>query len=80
MSICQIVNRYPILKIMQVSVFFLLFIDLILGITYIFLVPTIANNYLKNTLTYPTLYGMVLLLPLISLTITLISLAVSVFP
>lgn len=61
-------RKYPIVKIMQVSILLLLFIDLILGTIYIILVPSIANNYLKNSLTYPTLYGMVLLLPLISLT------------
>lgn len=61
-------KKYPIFKIMQVSIVLLLVIDLIVGISYIFLVPSIAENYLKNTLTYPTLYGMVLLLPLISLT------------
>ena len=61
-------RKYPIFKIMQVSVFLLLFIDLVFGILYIFCVPLIAEIYLKNTLTYPTLYGIVLLLPLISMT------------
>ena len=57
-----------IIKIMQVSIFLLLFIDLVFGIIYIYLVPSIATIYLKNSLTFPTLYGMVLLLPLISMT------------
>lgn len=61
-------KKYPIIKIMQVAIFILLTIDLIFGIVYIFAVPLIAEIYLKNTLTYPTLYGMVLLLPLISMT------------
>lgn len=61
-------RKYPIIKIMQVSIFLLLFIDLVFGIIYIYLVPSIATIYLKNSLTFPTLYGMVLLLPLISMT------------
>ena len=61
-------RKYPIFKIMQVSIFLLLAIDLIFGTLYIISVPVIAEVYLKNVLTYPTLYGMVLLLPLISLT------------
>ena len=61
-------RKYPIFKIMQVSSLILLLIDLIVGIVYIFLVPYIANNYLKNPLTSLTLYGMVLLIPLVSLT------------
>lgn len=61
-------KKYPTFKIMQVSLFVLLGIDLLIGIIYIFFVPTIANVYLKNESTLPTLYGMVLLLPLISLT------------
>ena len=61
-------RKYNTFKLMQVSLFILLLIDLLVGVIYIFLVPTIANNYLKNDLTKLTLYGMVLLLPLISLT------------
>lgn len=61
-------KKHSTFKLMQVSLIILLTIDLIVGIVYIFLVPTIANNYLKNDLTTLTLYGMVLLLPLISLT------------
>ena len=61
-------RKYPIFKIMQVSLFILLFIDLIIGTIYIFLVPYIANSYLQNSLTTLTLYGMVLLVPLVSLT------------
>lgn len=61
-------KKYPTLKIMQVSVILLLLIDLIVGAIYIFLVPTIASSYLKNELTTLTLYGIVLLLPLVSLT------------
>ena len=61
-------KTYPIFKIMQNGIFILLLIDLIFGVLYIFSVPYIANLYLKNPLTLPTLYGMVLLLPLISLT------------
>lgn len=61
-------RKYPIFKIMQVSILIILLIDLFFGTIYIFLVPLIANNYLKNSLTYPTLYGMVLLIPLVSLT------------
>lgn len=61
-------KKFSVFKIMQVSVILLLVLDLIVGVVYIFLVPTIAENYLKNPLTYPTLYGMVLLLPLISMT------------
>ncbi|MBQ4061112.1 MAG: oligosaccharide flippase family protein, partial [Bacilli bacterium] len=61
-------KKYPTLKIMQVSVILLMLIDLIVGVIYIFLVPTISSNYLKNDLTSLTLYGIVLLLPLVSLT------------
>ena len=61
-------KTYPIFKIMQNGIFILLLIDLLFGVLYIFSVPYIANLYLKNPLTLPTLYGMVLLLPLISLT------------
>ena len=61
-------RKYPIFKIMQVSSLILLLIDLIVGIVYILLVPYIANSYLKNPLTSLTLYGMVLLIPLVSLT------------
>lgn len=61
-------KKYPTFKIMQVSILILLLIDLIVGVIYILLVPTLANNYLKNPLTTLTLYGIVLLLPLISLT------------
>ncbi len=61
-------KRYPTFKIMQVSLLILFSIDLIIGAIYIFCVPSIANVYLKNNLTLPTLYGMVLLLPLVSLT------------
>ena len=60
-------KKYPTLKIMQVSVILLMLIDLIVGVIYIFLVPTISSNYLKNDLTTLTLYGIVLL-PLVSLT------------
>ena len=52
-------KKYPTLKTMQVSVILLLLIDLIVGAIYIFLVPTIASNYLKNELTTLTLYGIV---------------------
>ncbi|MBQ8206847.1 MAG: oligosaccharide flippase family protein [Bacilli bacterium] len=61
-------KKYSIFKIMQVSLLILLLIDTIVGGIYIAFVPTIANQYLKNELTTLTLYGMVLLLPLISLT------------
>lgn len=61
-------KKYSTFKIMQVSLFLLLLIDLIVGVVYIFFVPTIANVYLKNPLTLATLYGIVLLLPLVSLT------------
>lgn len=61
-------RKFPIFKIMQVSILIITLIDLFFGTIYIFLVPLIANNYLKNSLTLPTLYGMVLLIPLVSLT------------
>ena len=61
-------RKYPTFKIMQVSFFILLLIDLIVGIIYLFFVPYIANSYLKNPLTTLTLYGIVLLIPLISFT------------
>lgn len=61
-------RKHPIFKIMQVSLLILLTIDLIVGIIYIFLVPYIANSYLQNPYTTLTLYGMVLLIPLVSLT------------
>ena len=61
-------KRYSTFKIMQVSVFIMLFLDLIIGITYLFFVPKIATSYLQNEFTMPTLYGMVLLLPLVSFT------------
>ena len=61
-------RKYPTFKIMQVSFFILLLIDLIVGIIYLFFVPYIANSYLKNPLTTLTLYGIVLLIPLISIT------------
>lgn len=61
-------RKYPTFKIMQVSFFILLLIDLIVGIIYLFFVPYIANSYLKNPLTTLTLYGIVLLIPLISTT------------
>lgn len=61
-------RKYPTFKIMQVSIFVMLLIDLICGIIYLFFVPRLANYYLANPKTTLTLYGMVLLLPLISLT------------
>lgn len=61
-------KKYSTFKIMQVSLLLLLLIDLVVGVVYIFFVPTIANVYLKNPLTLATLYGIVLLLPLVSLT------------
>ena len=61
-------RKYSILKIMQVSLIIMLLIDLVVGGIYLYFVPTIAKVYLKNNLTIPTLYGMVLLIPLISLT------------
>lgn len=61
-------RKYPIFKIMQVSFIILLTIDLIFGTIYIFLVPYISNSYLKNPLTSLTLYGMVFLIPLVSMT------------
>lgn len=61
-------KKYSTFKIMQVSIIVMLLIDLIFGIIYIFFVPKLANEYLKNPHTLLTLYGMVLLLPLISLT------------
>ncbi len=61
-------KKYPVFKIMQVSIFVMLFIDLICGIIYLLFVPKLANYYLANPNTLLTLYGMVLLLPLISLT------------
>ena len=61
-------RKYQTFKIIQVSLIILLTIDLIIGGIYIILVPSIATNYLKNEYTLLTLYGMVLLLPLISIT------------
>ena len=61
-------RKYPTFKIMQVSIIVMLLIDLIVGIIYVFFVPSLAHEYLKNPHTLLTLYGMVLLLPLISLT------------
>ena len=61
-------KKHSTFKIMQNSFLMLMIIDLIVGILYIFLVPTIASNYLKNDLTKLTLYGMVFLIPIISLT------------
>lgn len=61
-------RKYSTFKIMQVSLLILLTLDLIIGVIYILLVPSIAQIYLKNDHTKLTLYVMVLLLPLISLT------------
>ena len=61
-------KKHSTFKIMQNSFLMLMIIDLIVGAFYIFLVPTIASNYLKNDLTKLTLYGMVFLIPIISLT------------
>lgn len=59
-------GKYSKLKIMQVSLLILLISDLLIGTVYIFLVPTIANTFLKNSYTLLTLYGIVFLLPLVS--------------
>lgn len=60
-------RKYSTFKIIQSSLIILLSIDLLVGIFYIILVPSIANEYLKNSFTIPTLYGMVFLLPIISI-------------
>lgn len=61
-------KKFSTFKIMQTSFLILLLVDLIIGIIYIFLVPSLATNYLKNDLTKLTLYGMVFLIPIISFT------------
>ena len=48
-------RKYPTFKIMQVSIIVMLLIDLIVGIIYVFFVPRLAHEYLKNPHTLLTL-------------------------